>query len=424
MKGEEYIIKFVDDKAYLTEDYCLTLSQVDLPETIRKFKKPAYWKFRVINHIIQEKRIFCEILTYNMGEINFSENQIRNEEKLKQVEKISFRSIDTIGLLRTSTGTQGPISLKPRKPEFIKENVVNEPDTSEIYSAKKSSITEPTRLPVIEIYKETIEVPFKEVNFKFGCVSFSKKIKRFNSLVNFEILNYDIREEFDAIKNYFANILKTKKITVEIEIEITDKQITKVNAKSIEISKINNALIESVKFEFVRNLSKNKIEVEIHKALFTMDELFDAFEGDKIKASTFYNDELDLFEDLLQISNTKHYKHLRFLSSKHAHTIMKLRFIIKPFSFIFLIEGENNYHIIWETLDTREATYIWHIDKDLGKLKLATRKIEDTIKVIKIEGKTAYINSSDDNYKRIYHDYSDLIDGFVKWKGELESILT
>jgi len=155
-----------------------------------------------------------------------------------------------------------------------------------------------------------------------------------------------------------------------------------------------------------------------------MDEFFDTLTDEQIKANVFYENENQLFDDLLQITNTKHYKHLRFLSSKHAHSILKLRFVIKPFSFIFLIEGERNYHIIWETLDTAEATYIWHEDKNLSKLKLTLKKINDIINVIKVQGKTAYINTTEDNFRRIYHDYSQLVDGFIKWKGELESVLT
>jgi hypothetical protein len=103
---------------------------------------------------------------------------------------------------------------------------------------------------------------------------------------------------------------------------------------------------------------------------------------------------------------------------------MKLRFVHKPFSFIFLIQGDRNFHIVWETLDTEEATYVWHIDKNLQVLKMTLRKIEDIINVIKVQGKTAYLSSTEDPFRRIYHDYSEFVDGFVKWKGELENILT
>ena len=179
-----------------------------------------------------------------------------------------------------------------------------------------------------------------------------------------------------------------------------------------------------MKFEFVKQTTKKKISAEIDKTLFTMDEYFETFADNDFKSNTFYSSDKELFEDLLTISNTKHYKHLRFLSSKHSHDIMKLRFVHKPFSFIFLIKGEKNYHIIWETLDTEEATYIWHLEKDLSVLKMTLRKIEDIINTIKVHGKTAYISETEDPFRRIYHDYSEIVEGFVKWKGELENVLT
>jgi hypothetical protein len=102
---------------------------------------------------------------------------------------------------------------------------------------------------------------------------------------------------------------------------------------------------------------------------------------------------------------------------------MKLRFIHKPFSFVFLVEGERKYHLVWETLDTEEATYIWPAEKNLAALKQKLQKLEDIIQVIKVQGKTAYIHQSDDDYRRIYHDYSNLIEGFGKWKTELDACL-
>ena len=122
MKGQEFIIKFLADKAYLTEEYYLTLPQVDIPENTRNFKNPAYWKFRVINHIREENRIFCEIINYCVGEVAFAENQIRNEENLKQIKKVTFRTINTVGLLKTSSGNHDSITFNPPKPELIKEN--------------------------------------------------------------------------------------------------------------------------------------------------------------------------------------------------------------------------------------------------------------------------------------------------------------
>jgi len=102
---------------------------------------------------------------------------------------------------------------------------------------------------------------------------------------------------------------------------------------------------------------------------------------------------------------------------------MKLRFIQKPFSFLFLIEGKMNYHMVWETLDTEEATYVWHIVKDTNILKIAFGKIDHIISQIKAQGKLAYLISTENPPTRIYHEYSESSDGFRKWREELDNIL-
>jgi len=408
MTGQELKILFRQDKAYLTADRPLTFEQLGLPDVAKKFKEPAFWTIKVLNHRENERKIFCEIISYQVGETEFGHNQKLLADKLNELQIITFRSIDTTGLLKTLAGNSGvvrPIKFVPVDRTPIEQ-------------------TEFVRQPQKVIIKETFYVPLKNVRFKLGGVSFDKKFKEHKKTLELTIPNYDIREEFDAVKNYFANVLKTKKIEVTVNIEITDNEVTSIEAKSPEIEKIDKQLIDNVKFEFVKSTTKKKINIDIDKTLFTMDEYFDTFADEKFKSNTFYSNDKELFEDLLTISNTKHYKHLRFLSSKHSHDIMKLRFVHKPFSFIFLIQGDRNYHIVWETLDTEEATYVWHITKDINVLKMTLRKIEDIINVIKVQGKTAYISSTDDAFRRIYHDYSDLVDGFVKWKGELESILT
>lgn len=409
MKGQELKIIFNQNNAYLTTDKSMTLEQVSLPDFVKGkvFKLPAYWTIKVIDHSESEKKIFCEIISYHTGKTEFEYNQKQLSNKLNEIEFITFRGVDTPGLLKTLSGS-GSV--------FSSQNVA--PNRSDNYNTESF-----VRQPYKQTLTETFFIPLKNVRFILGGASFDKKLEGYDKSIEFTIENYDIREEFDAVKNYFANVLKTKKIQVTVTVELSDYNIISIVAKSPEIEKINKDLIDNVKFEFVR-ATKKKISVNIDKNLFTMDEYFETFTDEKFKSNTFYNNEKDFFEDLLKISNTKHYNQLRFLSSKHSHEIMKLRFIHKPFSFIFLIQGDRNYHIIWETLDTEEATYVWHIAKDVNVLKLTLQKLENIINVIKVQGKTAYINTAEEPFRRIYHDYSEFVDGFLKWKGELENYLT
>jgi hypothetical protein len=205
---------------------------------------------------------------------------------------------------------------------------------------------------------------------------------------------------------------------------VIDGERITTEATSTEISSIDYKTIENVRFEIVKSPPKKRIHDDAEKSIFTLDEFFESLTEEKIKANIFYENEDQLFEDLLKITNTKHYKPLRYLSSKHAHTKMKLRFVIKPVSFIFLIEGEGNYYIIWETIDTEEATYIWHEVADLKMLNQNVQRILNKISEIVAQGKTDYINKKEDGFIRIYHDYSDPVNGFLKWKEEIESALT
>jgi len=313
---------------------------------------------------------------------------------------------------------------------FIK--ACERPKTFKIPTAKKMPVDKPkthsvsesiVRKPIMRSIIETFSVPIKKVRFKYHCVSFDYTFKDYYKTIELTISNPDIIEEFDAIKNYFANVLKTKNIQVIANIEIVDDNIVSTEVNSPEISKIDEQIIDAVKHEFIKSTIKKKSNGKIEKSSFTMDEYFDAFADEGIKPNTFYNNDKEFFEDLLKIVNTKHYKHLRYLSSKHSHDIMKLRFVHEPFSFIFLITGVENYYIIWETLDTQEATYVWQITKNIKQLKMTILKIEEIICKIKVQGKMPYLKSREDSLIRVFHDYSDNVGGFVKWKGEIESKL-
>ena len=102
---------------------------------------------------------------------------------------------------------------------------------------------------------------------------------------------------------------------------------------------------------------------------------------------------------------------------------MKLRFVLQPFSFVFLLKGEQNYHIILETLDTEEATYIWHTEKSKSVLIDTIKQIDKELNIIREKGRQAYLETNPSNFSRIVHDYSNDNKGFTIWKGQLEERL-
>src|SRR5688500_11426485 len=101
MKGQELKIKFSDDLAFLTEEVALDFNQRLISHSPIKLKAPAFWAVRVINYIDDEHKLFVEVLSYQVGETAFPKNQIELADILISIEKITFKSIDTTGLLRT-----------------------------------------------------------------------------------------------------------------------------------------------------------------------------------------------------------------------------------------------------------------------------------------------------------------------------------
>ncbi len=104
--------------------------------------------------------------------------------------------------------------------------------------------------------------------------------------------------------------------------------------------------------------------------------------------------------------------------------MQKLRIVHKPSSFVFLLSGIDNFHIVWETLDTQEATYIWTFTNDIKNLKQVLADIDKTINFIIRDGKNEYIGRNEKNFNRVFHDYIDLQNGFKNWKEEIEKVIT
>jgi len=138
---------------------------------------------------------------------------------------------------------------------------------------------------------------------------------------------------------------------------------------------------------------------------------------------SLYSSEEELLNDLLNNKNVKHYRHLRYLASRHDGSVCKLRFVLDPFSFVFLLSGAEQNHVVLETLDTEEATYIWHIDKNHLILPEKIREIDQDINKIRNKGRQHFLDDQPKNFSRIIHDYSEERKGFVLWRDLLEERL-
>lgn len=391
---------FKDDLAFLTRGVALNFKQVDVPPD-SKFPTPAFWTIEVINYNAVERKLFVKVLDYQVGETEFPARQIELSDVLMEIEKVTFKSIDTGGWLNTTKGG-GPRKFTPPKPETVHRTEAS------------------PGVPIKRVYEDPFSIAIKDVTFLEGKVAFEKKIQPLGKLVKFEIHNEEIIEQYDAIKNYFENVLGTKRIQVVPVISTTDGEIDSVTATSQEINKITRDFIEEVKIEMLRVAGKKEVSGE--NQLFTMEEYLETFVDENIQQ--VFKDENDFLETVLKKPGTKHHPHLRWLSSKHRHGLEKLRLVHKPFSYIFLLDSTDNFYIIWETLDTEEATYIWKFKKDTMTTDQILGEINKAINLITKEGRNEYRQRLETNFGRVFHDYFDPQRGFKIWKEQIEQIIS
>ena len=94
-------------------------------------------------------------------------------------------------------------------------------------------------------------------------------------------------------------------------------------------------------------------------------------------------------------------------------------FVLQPFSFVFLLYGEQQFHLVLETLDTEEATYLWHFDKGLYLLRERVAMVDRDLQLIRNKGRQAFLANPPSNFSKIVHDYTDERKGFRVWKDVL-----
>jgi hypothetical protein len=82
------------------------------------------------------------------------------------------------------------------------------------------------------------------------------------------------------------------------------------------------------------------------------------------------------------------------IALKHESDIFKLRFVLNPFSFVFLLSGQEYNQ----------------------KLRNQLQVIDRQLNMIRNEWRQAFPESQPLNFSRVLHDYSDDQQGFILWK--------
>jgi len=270
-------------------------------------------------------------------------------------------------------------------------------------------------LPIVDdkviLIEKTIKVPIESIDFNYGAVAFKYEIDKPKITLEFEIENLNMRPEFEVLKPYFVKALKSQYINVNILVEFENEQLVSQLATSDDLLKINREVIEGVKFKFVEKKFLGKIP-QSKENILTIDEIQSMESGN----SSLYNDGNTLLDDILKQKLFKHSRQLRYLADQHDSSVLKIRFVLSPFAFVFLLNGDEYYHIILETLDTEEATYHWQIEKNKTTLRNQLKEIDEQLTIIRNKGRQAFLETKPQNFSRILHDYSDAQKGFIIWK--------
>lgn len=258
-----------------------------------------------------------------------------------------------------------------------------------------------------------IKVPIEQLEFRYGSILFKHSIPELKTELEFEIENLEVRPEFEVLKPYFSKALKSKNVKIDIHAEFENNKLISQLATSRDVEKINREVIEGVKFTFI---AKNIIGKQLQQSENLLD--ISQIQGENV--NSLYSSGEELLEDILKKENYKHHKQLQFLAQKHDRSTLKIRFVLSPFSFVFLLTGKEQFHIVLETLDTEEATYLWHFPKDKPTLRMKLKEIDEQLSIIRNKGRQVFLERQPENFSRILHDYSDNKKGFIVWKDLLE----
>ncbi len=269
----------------------------------------------------------------------------------------------------------------------------------------------------LKVIQETLKIKLQDLKFKFGVVQFLYKHKEIEDQLILEVDHDLIRPEFEVIKPLLSKQKGLGKLQIQVYIEVKQGVVISQLATCEQLELINEKLIAVC----VERYRYEKIAAQSHvikrkKQVLDLEEL-----QEPISQEFKFNSTEGLLNHLTR-RKVKHQRQLRFLASSHEASVSPIKFAVDPFAFIFLLHGAKYWHFVLETLDTTEASYIWHFPKT-QTLENTFSLLEESLANLRKLGRKSYVEKAPSNFRRIKHDYKNERRGFVVWRDQFLSSL-
>ncbi len=364
--------------------------------------RKIYWLVEMKNYSKITGSLVVEVKQYtNLDSSNFKDQQPKSAINAIQFNQLDWEQLKSIF-------------------NYYKSQQFEETDLN--FLAKEKTINTPE--PIEEHLQFEFDQSLAKITFKMGYVETEKRLKGVSNKTLIKIYNPHIIPEFEYIKFYFSKIFGSRRIKIKGSIADKNDRST-YKFTSPEIASIDESMINGIKrLEVKRKISKPPI-IAVDKSLFTPEEYFDGFEGEK--GNNIRKSDQELLKEILELKGVRNKKQLQYIAGSLQSENERIHFTLTPqFGFLFYVAGEDMHHYIWELLDSH-ATYLWSKDKEYSRtdfLKLVSRKIN----YIRDQGRTSYLSHEHNEeliFSKINHDSagSALIDGFPKWRKRLNEKL-
>ena len=392
MKNIKLIINFKENKAFLTPDYYLKLEDIEISDIIETFQKEASISFKIKRFLPTEKKAKAEILNYNLNNIDFSETQLSLSEELKNIEYISWKNID-FKVLKY-------IAVKKEK------------------SSKKTTISKK-----ITGNKMSTSLPVKKLVYKKGYVEsdITIQIKEKAQKFKLKFRNKIITPGFQILSPFYYRELQNRPI--RISFNLPKDANTEIDAFSDSIENISKTRILKYREMAFKKFLRKRIDHSKEFEFFETQSFFELLSNSAINYTQLFKNEADFVLEIAKILNCPHLQKIKYFLKHHAYKVMKIRYIARFLSIVFLVEKESKYYLVWESLRIRKASDIWTLSKDANQVDLAMQDMPKIIHSMNINGKKSLPNDLSKNFTRIEYNYSNLLNNFDLWYGDFNHFL-